>query len=523
VTISGINIEPDPNYGFYYHSSISSDTWGTGDAGKITVTAENLGVLDGAIIVSYANLGGGDAGNIGINSENILVSGVNETIYNQALQDGKTIKFALDNARSTISSETLAFGGSGGDAGNISLTGENIAVIDGAWIQARATSDTLTATNSGDILIITSQLSLENGGSINSTIESAGNAGDIQIKSHSTNIIGTASEVDKTGIFSSTGEYSTGPGGDISIESALLTVEGGAEINAETSGAGRSGDINMIGTKLIVTGSNPATGARSKISAANASTESSIAAGDGGNINIESEEIEVNNSGLIFSGSTGTGASGNINIKKANKIYITNNGEISTMTLQADGGNITLESDSLLYQVDGTINTSVNGSMGDGGNIEISTNIYVLNNGQVIANAHEGSGGNISISANRLILDSNSIIDASSHLGIDGQVNIDLSGDNDINPEKLPDTKDDVAYKFTTLCSPYNSELSSLSVVDSLPANLSIGEFSASEYGSNMIFLNTKLAKPSASAVSFTTSERMQNFIRNSIALTNCD
>ncbi|WP_455199972.1 two-partner secretion domain-containing protein, partial [Kaarinaea lacus] len=382
IKVSGINQEPDFLTEEYFQSKISAATTGSGNAGNIFINSEKLEVLNGATILTPTIIGDGNAGNIDIISKDILISGINEAVYNQELENGSTNVFALESTRSTVSSESifvdfLGFGGTGGDAGTITLTGENITINDGAWVITRATSDTLSSTVSGDILISANYLLLKNGGSVNTTIENAGNAGNIYINAHSTNIIGSSSELDKTGMFSSTGGNSTGQGGDITIDSTELSIKDGAAVNAETSGSGRGGNINIFGKKLVLTGTNSTTGARSKISASSISTENSLATGDGGNINIESDLVAINESGLIFSGSTGTGSGGNIKISDANRIYISNQGEISTKALQADGGNISLDAESLIYQDNGTVNTSVNGSVGDGGNIQIATNVYV--------------------------------------------------------------------------------------------------------------------------------------------------
>ena len=483
MTLSGINTQIP---GEYFRSAVVNTTQGSGNAGNIIVSTDNLEVLDGAVIVSNTAFGSGDAGDIIIYSNDLLVSGINDTAYRLAISDNK---FALANARSAIRSEAFfvdIFGfndrGPGGNAGNISLTAANVTIRDGAWIDSKAISTRPTATNSGDISINSNQLVLENGGSINSTIENAGNAGDIHIKSQSTKIEGSVSEVDQTGIFSSTSEFSTGLGGNITIESDLLNVENGAEVNAETGGTGT-----------------------------------------GGNLYIDSGIVEIRNNGLVSTGSHGTGTAGNINITNAKKIYVTHNGVISTTTQQADGGNITIDSESLVYQMDGTINTSVNGSVGDGGNIKISTDVYVLNNSQVTANAHEGKGGNISISADRFILDNNSIIDASSQLGLDGQVNIEINGDNVTNPEKLPDSKDDVTNQFTTLCSPYPNKKSRLVISPILPINLDNRRFSSSEYDSIILNLNNSISKHNTTKTFLGYTENLNRFVQNSTTIASCD
>ncbi|HIE02106.1 MAG TPA: hypothetical protein EYP59_17785 [Thiotrichaceae bacterium] len=71
------------------------------------------------------------------------------------------------------------------------------------------------------------------------------------------------------------------------------------------------------------------------------------------------------------------------------------------------------------------ITTRVNGGTGDGGNINIShPQFTILNKGQMKAQADAGQGGNICIVAKQFIKSPESLISASSKLGLDGEINI---------------------------------------------------------------------------------------------------
>jgi large exoprotein involved in heme utilization and adhesion len=77
-----------------------------------------------------------------------------------------------------------------------------------------------------------------------------------------------------------------------------------------------------------------------------------------------------------------------------------------------------------LYLVSSQITTSVKGETGNGGNIAIDPQIAVLNHSSIIAQAIEGHGGNITINAGQFIPSADSIVSASSQLGISGTVMI---------------------------------------------------------------------------------------------------
>jgi hypothetical protein len=79
-----------------------------------------------------------------------------------------------------------------------------------------------------------------------------------------------------------------------------------------------------------------------------------------------------------------------------------------------------------MVKLDGaTITASVNGGAETtGGNIDIDPRYVILKDGRIVANAYEGTGGNIVIKAETFLADPQSIVDASSSLGISGTVDI---------------------------------------------------------------------------------------------------
>ena len=98
----------------------------------------------------------------------------------------------------------------------------------------------------------------------------------------------------------------------------------------------------------------------------------------------------------------------------------------------------------------------------------------MLQRSQIIANAFGGPGGNIDIAAGQLITDPASVIEASSALGIDGNVNIDAPNpDVGSNLVVLPDTFLDVARLLQANCGAARAGLSSLVAVGrgGLPAD----------------------------------------------------
>ncbi|MCP4700011.1 MAG: hypothetical protein GY862_24640, partial [Gammaproteobacteria bacterium] len=82
---------------------------------------------------------------------------------------------------------------------------------------------------------------------------------------------------------------------------------------------------------------------------------------------------------------------------------------------------------SLLALYKSAITASVGGGAGNGGNITTinsAPKLFVLNNGSIVAQAAAGHGGNILIHAKNFLQSADSVVSASSDLGIDGSVRI---------------------------------------------------------------------------------------------------
>ncbi|KPA16064.1 hypothetical protein MHK_003729, partial [Candidatus Magnetomorum sp. HK-1] len=124
----------------------------------------------------------------------------------------------------------------------------------------------------------------------------------------------------------------------------------------------------------------------------------------------------------IYSEASGKGDAGYISVKTS-QLSI-DNGEISTKSEQSNGGNIDLSIDQKLIMDNSKITTSVQGDIGNGGNISLYSRYAIVKDSNIIASAYEGKGGNIQIDSSQFIRSANSIVDASSILGINGEVNI---------------------------------------------------------------------------------------------------
>jgi large exoprotein involved in heme utilization and adhesion len=254
--------------------------------------------------------------------------------------------------------------------------------------------------------------------------------------------------------------------GNVTIQAGSLEVRDGAIISTNFSGEGHGhgGNVTVTADRLFLSGDG-ANFDRFPIcpTGAFAIRPTGIFAnalgGVAGNVTVTAGNLDVRNGAEISVSVLGPGQGGNVKIN-AMDITLQDGGRISaeSESIKADAGNITLEVGNLLYlSNDSSITTSAAGGTGKGGNITLNSVLVVLDEGSsIIANAERGQGGNILIhihGGGALFQSPDSLIDASSELGIDGSVVIDAP-DTDIIAgfAGLPANFLDAATVLTELC-----------------------------------------------------------------------
>jgi len=137
-------------------------------------------------------------------------------------------------------------------------------------------------------------------------------------------------------------------------------------------------------------------------------------------------ELILDKDGQLVEQEVGNGNAGNITIQSGST-FVMNNSKVTTEASQASGGQIKITAPDMVHLINSKISTSVGGLAGksDGGNINIDPQFVILQNSQILAQAVAGAGGAINIIAtSAFIADPDSIVSASSTLGISGTVNI---------------------------------------------------------------------------------------------------
>ena len=223
---------------------------GIGKAGNIVLGTDILSVTEGAQLKSNS-FGNGDAGNITISANNsISFDGVSEKGETEESDkyssgafsrvenggEGKSGSISINTEKLFIKNgavlTTSTFGKQG--AGNIDIKSKEV-TVDG---ESRATLSSgiysrilkRGAGQGGSIVIDTDNLSITNGGRLETSSSGNGDAGSIDIRSKKATVSGESPAASSSGIYSLVEESGKGQGGSIAINTDNLSVINGGRL-----------------------------------------------------------------------------------------------------------------------------------------------------------------------------------------------------------------------------------------------------------------------------------------------------
>jgi filamentous hemagglutinin family protein len=346
-------------------SVVSSRNERPGAGANVDIELSDELAMRGNSIIRSSAVRGGDAGNIRISAGSIRMTGGRTTIE-------------------TSSADTAT--GTGGRAGSATIEARgDISLAEGAGITSISFFGALPA---GDVRVRAGHLILSDGGNINVATFGDGNAGNVVIEVDRLTLR-SGGRILAGSLFDSSLAPAAGDGGNVAVDAAgLVDISGaGSGIFSVTEAFGNGGTITLRARDLRIA--------------------------DGGRIS----SAAADPNGFGFSGNAGS-----IDATVTGSATLEGGGAITTESIFAGGGIITLRVNDVLSLTDSRITTSVADGNGNGGDINIDPVFVVLNNSQIIARAVGGNGGDITIVTQFILQDPASVIDASSQFGLSGQV-----------------------------------------------------------------------------------------------------
>lgn len=350
--------------------------------------------------------------------------------------------------------------------GRIAINARSLEIISSDITAGTAVGSRFTEGQAGDIVIDTNNIQATDALIDNSVLGLEGNSGNIRIENRD-RIAFNDSNVFNTVGAPSIETVTVGNGGNIEIATDTLALTNNSDLVASTFGRGNAGSISVDASSRVALNDNS-----DIFSDVGTPSSETVAVGNGGNIEITTDTLTLTNSSNLDASTFGSGNAGNINLA-ANAIRLADQSLIATEANRGDGGNITLQSASLLLLRSGSLISATAGTEetgGDGGNISITADLIVAapdENSDIRANAFSGSGGSVQINAQSLTgiagaLQDNPLtseITASSALGAPGTIDIATP---DLNPgsglTELPAIFEDVSNQITRTCFDSNEE-----------------------------------------------------------------
>jgi large exoprotein involved in heme utilization and adhesion len=259
----------------------------------------------------------------------------------------------------------------------------------------------------GEVRVDAERLVVAGGGQIDSSSLTAGRAGDVRIEAEeSIRIAGAGSRV-------ATRAGGAGAGGNVSLRAPAIALADGGQVAAESApGLGEVALESLVDEGIL--GAPPAE-----------------ATGRGGSIALEGGTLRLER-GSVQALSAGSADAGDVDVRAAGDVELVDSA-ITAQATSGSGGNVAVATPGTLHLVRSALAASV--TSGTGGNVAIAdAHLVLLEEGsRIVAQAIEGSGGNIALEADVLVVSPDSLISASSQLGLQGTVEIrapdtDLAG-----------------------------------------------------------------------------------------------
>lgn len=368
-------------------SGLFSQSQSFGDAGDLTITTRRLIVRDGAEVSSGA-FNAGKAGNLTVRaSETVEVSGGIDYI-----DPNFPPKFFPSLIVSQLEGEAT------GAESTLTVETRNLTVRDGGQISASTGGEQ----PGGNVIVNTERLILQNGGQILALTVGQGKGGTLTVNaSESTELIGISFDGFPSGLF--TQSQSLGDAGDLTLSSGRLVIRDGAAISADTDLNGQGGSITInardfvelsgISSVTVPPESSPAVRHDGRLpSRITAITQGT---GNAGSLSINTGQLTVrDNATLALNAKSGGGSAGDLNVQ-AERIFLFNQGAIAAETALGQGGNITLVSEDIQLRNNSRISTiaGTGDLRGDGGNITLRTDTIVgLENSDISADGFDKGG-----------------------------------------------------------------------------------------------------------------------------------
>ncbi len=272
-----------------------------------------------------------------------------------------------------------------------------------------------TATGEGFALTInTKKLIVQGGAQISTSSFGTGRGVNLIVRaSESVELAGGSPTFNlPSGLFAQVDTTATGNGGTLVIETRLLNVFEGAQVATSTFGSGDAGDLRILASSVKVAGRR----ADNIIGSGLFAQVNEQATGDGGNLTIETQQLEISGGAQVSTAARSGGRGGTLNIKASDSILVTGTAPVqdefakSNILVSADpgatrdAGELNITTGQLVVEDSARISAD-NFGLGKGGSGTFNVGkLIIRNGGEVRAGSFaDGNGGILTVNASESV------------------------------------------------------------------------------------------------------------------------
>ena len=276
---------------------------------------------------------------------------------------------------------------------------------------SQAASVEVSGNRGGDINVYAGNVEVIDGSAMLSGTLGSGTGGVLTIRaSESLELNGTTLDNQfASSLFADIAPDATGQGSNLNITTGSLRVVNGAQIAANTVGAGNGGEVNITANDVEVVG----TSADGQFSSSLAASVNSGATGNGGNLTINAQNLRVFDGARITGGTLGEGDGGSLTLNTQNLLLRNRAGIVASTFGAGDGGSLAINTGTLSIADGSGIAASTFGT-GDGGELTVTaTNIELMTVSALSASVEQnatGDGGTLTVNTQRLLIQDRSQI-----------------------------------------------------------------------------------------------------------------
>jgi large exoprotein involved in heme utilization and adhesion len=408
----------------------------TGDGGNLTIATGQLNLTDGSAIGS-STFGQGNAGALSIQAdESVTLSGLRNdgtpSVVEARVGSGATGnggKLTIETGQLTLTDGAFISSTTGGqgNAGALSLQSSESVTLSGldgnrnpssvqAAVGLEATGD------GGKLTIETGQLTLTDGAFISSSTLGQGNAGALSLQaSESITLRGLDRNGTPSFVEAVVAPQATGDAGNLTIKTGRLSLMDAAILSSQTFGNGNAGDVT-----------------------------------------VRADEVTLRDGARISVSAIGDFSPGVLRVN-TDRLFLDTQSSITADTQSGSEGNIEISANSLIMRRNSNITTNARGPA-TGGNINITTGVLAaLENSDINANSEQAQGGTVTIDAEAIFgtefrespTSTSDITATGADSSLSGTVSINTP---EIDPTsglvELPTTLTDVAQQIDSSCRP---------------------------------------------------------------------